>query len=223
MRLTKAMKDSLFTIIKNKTTSPFTSLDESTFQKELQEIIYEEFPVLKQYIDTFGECSAFKHALWFTSENYVNTYLRINLYVNLPDIYNAGAYHFLLKPENLHLQDDYRTKIINITLENLDKFKDRYTEVFTKILNKFTELEQYRKTLDELNVIIDSFTTDTALAQAYPEFEQFFLQAGITNKPKKALPSVTGLPDVLTKYGVKLSPDTDTLAEEIKKEMKEDE
>lgn len=223
MRLTRAMKDSLYTIIKNKTTSPFTSKDESIFQEEIQKIIYEEFPIFKQYIDTFGECSSFRSILNFTSENYVNTSMRISIYVNLPNAYNLVTHQYLLKPENLHLQDDYRTRITNIMLDNLDRFKDKYAEVFAKILDKFVELEQYNKTMVELNSIIDTFTTDTALAQAYPEFEQFFLQAGITNKPKKALPSVTGLPDILTKYGVKLSPDTDTLAEQIKEETNQDE
>lgn len=223
MRLTKAMKDSLYTIIKNKTTSPYTNEDEVKFHKEFQEIIYEEFPILKQYIDTFGESSAFKRYIAFTSKEYQNTSVRIGLYINLPDTYNSNNYSFLLKPEYTDLQTHWETRISNVLLDNLDKFKDSYIELFTKILTKFEELSQYHKTMSELKSIIDTFTTDTALIQAYPEFEQFFLQAGITNKPKKALPSVTGLPDVLTKYGVKLSKDVDTLTEEIKQENNQNE
>lgn len=223
MRLTKQMKNSLYTIIKNKTTSPYTNEDETKFQEEIQKIIYKEFPVLKKYINTFGESSAFRTYLIFSSKDYINTSSYIGLYVYLPDIYNLMTYQFLLKPENVHLQENYKTRISNITLDNLDKFKDNYTKVFTKILNKFEELDQYKKTMSELESIINTFNTDTALAQAYPEFEQFFLQAGITNKPKKHLPSVTGLPTSLEKYGVKLSPDTDTLAQEIKEETNQDE
>lgn len=221
MRLSKAMKDSLYTIIKNKTTSPYTNEDEIKFQKEFQEIIYEEFPVLKQYIDTFGESSAFKRYIAFTSKEYQDTSVRIGFYIDLPDNYNSNNYSFLVKSEYTHLQKHWETRISNVSLDNLDKFKDNYIGLFTKILTKFEELAQYNKTMSELKSIIDTFNTDAALAQAYPEFEQFFLQAGIINRPKKALPSVTGLPDALTKYGVKLSPDTDTLTEQIKEEMEE--
>ena len=37
MRLTKTMKDSLYTIIKNKSIPPFTTKDEEEFTKEIQE------------------------------------------------------------------------------------------------------------------------------------------------------------------------------------------
>lgn len=221
MRLTRAMKDSLYNIIKNKTTPPYTSDIEKEFKKEIQDLIFKDHPIFKQYIDTYGVNPSFSELLYF--KNYGKHEAEINFYINVPAAYGSSKLYYFLKPENLHLQDNYNTRIHNITKDTLELFKDEYAEIFAKVLDKREELATYWKTMNELEDIINTFTTDNALAQAYPEFEQFFLQAGITNKPKKKLPSVTGLPKSLENYGVKLSPDVDTLAEEIKKEMKEDE
>ena len=225
MRLTKTMKDSLYTIIKNKSIPPFTTKDEEEFTKEIQEIVYKQHPIFKQYIDTYGHCSAFNKGISFSvSTANLKSSFKTRLNISIPDYFHGDRFEIFLKPENIKLQDGHNTRINNITKDSLKYFSEEYQEVFTKILNKCEESDKYDKVILELYDIIQTFTTDTALAQAYPEFEQFFLQAGITSKPKRALPSVTGLPDVLTKYGVKLKSDTtEDLAEEIKQEIIENE
>lgn len=52
MRLTKAMKDSLLTIIQNKTKHPF-KVHEDAITQELQDYIYKKEPVFKQYLDLY--------------------------------------------------------------------------------------------------------------------------------------------------------------------------
>ena len=60
--------------------------------------------------------------------------------------------------------------------------------------------------LNNLAIIVNSCTTDTQLADMYPDFVQYFNAAGITKAPAtKSLPATFGLPDALAKFGLNLS------------------
>lgn len=220
MRLTKQMKENLFNIIKNKTTKPLTQTFLDEMKGKIQEIVWQEEPLFKQYYDKYGFTYGSRLSLNFSENNtrFRSQYKKC-IDVLLPNIDDQMS--ILLQDEFKVNQLKHDTKVHYICRETLEFFKPEYQTLFTEILDKLDEQLEYRKVMNELETIINTFTTDTALVQAYPDFEQYFLQAGITNKPKKALPSVTGLPDVLSKYGVKLK--KDSLEEEIRQEVIEGE
>lgn len=222
MRLTKQMKSDLFNVIKNKTTRPFGDTFKSKYKEELQKLINKQEPIFAKYYETYGYSYGVQYYLYFGVDNgRWSNGLRDHLLINLPAV--DDQMKLLLDPEALEDHINRKEVIYTVCSETLNYFKDEYRPLLSEILEEFLKYEEYYRVLNELHDIIQTFSTDTALVQAYPEFEQYFIQAGITNKPKRALPSVTGLPNVLEKYGVKLSKDVDTLAEEIKQENNQDE
>lgn len=81
---------------------------------------------------------------------------------------------------------------------------------FKSIYDKLTQLakdcEEYEDVFDNLAITINSCTTDTQLADMYPDFVQYFNTTGITKAPAtKSLPATFGLPDALSKFGLNLS------------------
>lgn len=194
MRLTKQMKNNLLNIIKNKTKHPFKVQEESITQ-ELQEYIFKKEPVFKQYLDLYEEppFNRFREGI------YVNSDWSTTIYLIVPS-------------------DTYLRKLIGqakgwgkLLFPVKDKNPDYVLDPdFEPIYNKLTQLakdcEEYDNVFDNLAITINNCTTDTQLAEMYPDFVQYFNAAGITKTPAtKALPATFGLPDALAKFGLALS------------------
>lgn len=194
MRLTKAMKDSLLNIIQNKTKHPF-KVQEDSIIKELQDYIYKKEPVFKQYLDLYEQppFNKFRECIrlnddWTTSIYLIvptDSYLRS--LIGQKNSWNRIL--FPVKEKNPDYVIDPDFKLIHDKLTQLAKDCEEYEDVF-----------------DNLAITINSCTTDTQLAEMYPDFVQYFNAAGITKTPAtKALPATFGLPDALAKFGLELS------------------
>lgn len=193
MRLTKQMKNNLLNIIQNKTKHPF-KVQEDSITKELQEYIYKKEPVFKQYLDLYEEppFNRFREGIHLNSDWSTTIYL----------IVPSDSYL-----RNLVGQAKGWSKIL---FPVKDKNSDYVLDPdFEPIYNKLTKLakdcEEYDNVFDNLAITIDNCTTNTQLAEMYPDFVQYFNAAGITKAPAtKSLPATFGLPDALSKFGLNL-------------------
>ena len=194
MRLTKAMKDSLLTIIQNKTKHPF-KVHEDAITQELQDYIYKKEPVFKQYLDLYVDPPYSR----YREKIEINGYYTYSIYVAAP---SAGYLKKLIGQKPSYYCQEFPVK---------DKNPDYVVDPdFEPIYNKLTqfakECEEYEDVFDKLAITINSCTTDTQLADMYPDFVQYFNAAGITKAPAtKSLPATFGLPDALSKFGLELS------------------
>lgn len=194
MRLTKAMKDSLLNIIQNKTKHPFKVQEDSIIQ-ELQEYIYKKEPVFKQYLDLYEEppFNRFRESIHLNSDWSTTIYLIVPSDSYLRNIVGQakgwGKILFPVKDKN----PDY---VIDPDFE----------PIYNKLVQLAKDCKEYEDVFDNLAITINSCTTDTQLAEMYPDFMQYFNAAGITKTPAtKALPTTFGLPDALAKFGLQLS------------------
>lgn len=194
MRLTKQMKNNLFNIIQNKTKHPF-KVQEDSITKELQEYIYKKEPVFKQYLDLYEEppFNRFREGIHLNSDWSTTIYLIVSSDSYLRNLVGqAKGWGKILFPVK-------------------DKNPDYVLDPdFEPIYNKLTQLakdcEEYDNVFDNLAITINNCTTDTQLAEMYPDFVQYFNAAGITKTPAtKSLPATFGLPDALSKFGLELS------------------
>lgn len=194
MRLTKAMKDSLLNIIQNKTKHPF-KVQEDSITKELQDYIYKKEPVFKQYLDLYEQ----------------PPYQKFRECIRLNDDWTTSIY--LIVPTDFYLRSliGQKTSWNRILFPVKEKNPDYVIDPdFEPLHDKLTQLakdcEEYEDVFDNLAITINSCTTDTQLAEMYPDFVQYFNTAGITKTPAtKQLPATFGLPDALTKFGLELS------------------
>lgn len=194
MRLTKQMKNNLLNIIQNKTKHPF-KVQEDSITKELQEYIYKKEPVFKQYLDLYEEppFNRFREGIHLNSDWSTTIYLIVPSDSYLRNLVGqAKGWGKILFPVK-------------------DKNPDYVLDPdFEPIYNKLTQLakdcEEYDNVFDNLAITINNCTTDTQLAEMYPDFVQYFNAAGITKAPAtKSLPATFGLPDALAKFGLELS------------------
>ena len=194
MRLTKQMKNNLLNIIQNKTKHPF-KVQEDSITKELQEYIYKKEPVFKQYLDLYEEppFNRFREGIHLNSDWSTTIYLIVPSDSYLRNLVGqAKGWGKILFPVK-------------------DKNPDYVLDPdFEPIYNKLTQLakdcEEYDNVFDNLAITINNCTTDTQLAEMYPDFVQYFNAAGITKTPAtKSLPATFGLPDALSKFGLELS------------------
>lgn len=210
MRLTRLMKDNLFTIIKNKTTSPLEPIIDSLIG-EIQEAIYKSEPVFKQFIDKYG----------------ISAYMREKVYVH--GIQHAKEYHainlFLPKTSLIAKfnKENHATNIIRF-----DNLSDFAKEPLIKLMEAIDNNVEYQKTLDNLETTIDSCSTDKQLADMYPDFIKYFNAAGIVVQAQKQLPAKLGLPESLVKFGLVLETKEEkeskqkALEEVIKEDIEDD-
>lgn len=193
MRLTKQMKSSLLNIIQNKTKHPF-KIHEDAITQELQEYIYKKEPIFKQYLDLYVDPPYSR----YREKIEINGYYTYSIYVAAP---SAGYLKKLIGQKPSYYCSEFPVK---------DKNPDYVVDPdFEPIHDKLTQLakdcEEYEDVFDNLAITINSCTTDTQLADMYPDFVQYFNTAGITKtSATKALPATFGLPDALTKFGLKL-------------------
>ena len=194
MRLTKQMKNDLLRVIQNQTKHPF-KVQEDSITKELQEYIYKKEPVFKQYLDLYVEPPYPR----YREKIEINGYYSYSIYVAAP---SANYLKKLIGQKPSYYCQEFPVK---------DKNPDYVLDPdFEPIYNKLTqfakECEEYEDVFDKLAITINSCTTDTQLADMYPDFVQYFNAAGITKAPAtKALPATFGLPDALAKFGLELS------------------
>lgn len=211
MRLTVAMKEALFNIIKNQTQHPFTDKKEVELQNKLAELILSKNPAYASYIEAYKN----KDYLAYTANLIVRSskgYEAFRLYVkNLPHL--EYLYEIFEKQHSYYCIIENTTKIFNKDFEPIIK----------EILSLAEEVQEYLDTLDNLKHTINSCTTDKQLAEMYPEFIKYFNKAGIVQKANKQLPSVLGLPQSLTKFGLVLESQKESIEEEIRKEIQEEE
>ena len=129
----------------------------------------------------------------------INGYYTYSIYVAAP---SAGYLKKLIGQKPSYYCQEFPVK---------DKNPDYVVDPdFEPIYNKLTqfakECEEYEDVFDKLAITINSCTTDTQLADMYPDFVQYFNAAGITKAPAtKSLPATFGLPDALSKFGLELS------------------
>lgn len=194
MRLTKQMKNNLLNIIQNQTKHPF-KVQEGTITQELQDYIYKKEPVFKQYLDLYVDPPYSR----YREKIEINGYYSFSIYITAP---SAGYVKKLIGQKPSYYCQEFPVK---------DKNPDYVVDPdFEPIYNKLTqfakECEEYEDVFDKLAITINSCTTDTQLADMYPDFVQYFNAAGITKAPAtKALPATFGLPDALAKFGLNLS------------------
>lgn len=194
MRLTKQMKNNLLNIIQNKTKHPF-KVQEDSITKELQEYIYKKEPIFKQYLDLYEKppFNKFREGIRLNGDWSITIYLIVPTDSYLRDLIGQakgwGSLLFPVKDKNPDYVIDPDFKSIYDKLTQLAKDCGEYKDVF-----------------DNLAITINSCTTDTQLADMYPDFVQYFNTAGITKAPAtKSLPATFGLPDALSKFGLNLS------------------
>lgn len=198
MRLTKQMKNNLLNIIQNKTKHPF-KVQEDSITKELQEYIYKKEPVFKQFLDLYGE----------------PPFNRFRENIRLNDDWTTSIY--LIVPSESYLRSligqkqGWGTTIFPVKDKNPDYVIDPdFEPIYNKLAQLAKECEEYEDVLDNLAITINNCTTDTQLADMYPDFVQYFNAAGITKtSATKLLPATFGLPDALAKFGLKLSSSTE--------------
>lgn len=193
MRLTKAMKDSLLNIIQNKTKHPF-KIQEDSITKELQEYIYKKEPVFKQYLDLYEQ----------------PPYQKFRESIRLNDDWTTTIY--LIVPTDSYLRsligqkNSWNRILFPVKEKNPDYVIDPdFKPIHDKLTQLAKDCEEYEDVFDNLAITINSCTTDTQLAEMYPDFVQYFNAAGITKTPAtKQLPATFGLPDALAKFGLEL-------------------
>ena len=194
MRLTKAMKGSLLNIIQNKTKHPF-KVQEDSITKELQDYIYKKEPVFKQYLDLYEQ----------PPFNKFRECIRLN------DDWTTSVY--LIVPTDSYLRsligqkNSWNRILFPVKEKNPDYVIDPdFKPIHDKLTQLAKDCEEYEDVFDNLAITINSCTTDTQLAEMYPDFVQYFNAAGITKTPAaKQLPATFGLPDALAKFGLELS------------------
>nr|DAV68808.1 MAG TPA: Nucleotide modification associated domain 5 [Caudoviricetes sp.] len=194
MRLTKAMKNNLLNIIQNKTKHPFKVQEESITQ-ELQEYIFKKEPVFKQYLDSYVEppYPRYREKIEINGRYWYS-------------IYAVAPSHEYVK--NLIGQRlSYYCTEFPVKEKNPDYVIDPdFKPIYNKLVQLAKDCKEYEDVFDNLAITINSCTTDTQLAEMYPDFVQYFNTAGITKTPAtKQLPATFGLPDALTKFGLELS------------------
>ena len=193
MRLTKAMKDSLLTIIRNKTKHPF-KVQEDSITKELQDYIYKKEPVFKEYLDLYEQ----------------PPFNRFREGIRLNDDWTTTIY--LIVPTDSYLRSligqkhGWGTILFPVKNKNPDYVMDPdFKPIYNKLVQLAKDCEEYEDVLNNLAITINNCTTDTQLAEMYPDFVQYFNSAGITKAPTtKSLPATFGLPDALSKFGLNL-------------------
>lgn len=193
MRLTKAMKNSLLTIIRNKTKHPF-KVQEDSITKELQEYIYKKEPLFKEYLDLYVAPPYSRHR----GSIEINGYYTQSL--------------FIIAPSNAYLKNligqvvSYSSTEFPVRQKNPDYTMDPDFKLIYDKLEAFAkECAEYDMLMNNLAITIHSCNTDTQLAKMYPDFVQYFNTAGIVKTPvTKALPATFGLPNALSKFGLSL-------------------
>lgn len=193
MRLTKAMKNSLLTIIRNKTKHPF-KVQEDSITKELQEYIYKKEPLFKEYLDLYVAPPYSRHR----GSIEINGYYTQSL--------------FIIAPSNAYLKNligqvvSYSSTEFPVRQKNPDYVMDPdFKPIYAKLEAFAKECTEYDMLMDSLAITIHSCNTDTQLAKMYPDFVQYFNAAGIVKTPvTKALPTTFGLPNALAKFGLNL-------------------
>lgn len=215
MRLTKEMRSNLLNIIENKTKHPF-KVQEDSITKELQDYMYKKAPVFKQYLDLYEQ----------------PPYQKFRQSIRLNDDWTTSIH--LIVPTESYLQSLIGQKISwsRILFPVKDKNPDYSMDPdFKPIYDKLTQLakdcEEYEDVLSNLAITINNCTTDTQLAEMYPDFVQYFNAAGITKAPAtKQLPATFGLPDALAKFGLNLKTKEEKLSsleDTIRKDIEEEE
>ena len=186
MRLTKLMKDNLFTIIKNKTTSPLEPIIDGLVE-EIQQAIYKSEPIFKQFVDEYGLIYFMRERVYVYGIQHDKSCHAINLF--LPKTSLIAKFN----------KENHATN--NIRFDSLSDFAK---EPLVKLMNAIDSNVEYQKTLDNLQATIDSCSTDKQLADMYPDFIKYFNAAGIVVQAQKQLPAKLGLPESLVKFGLVL-------------------
>lgn len=194
MRLTKQMKNNLLNIIQNKTKHPF-KVQKDSITKELQEYIYKKEPVFKQYLDLYVEPPYPR----YREKVEINGYYSYSIYVVAP---SANYLKNLVGQKLSYYCTEFPVKDKNPDYVIDPDFKS----IYDKLTQFAKDCEEYKDIFDKLAITINSCTTDTQLAEMYPDFVQYFNSAGITKVPAtKSLPATFGLPNALAKFGLNLS------------------
>lgn len=186
MRLTRLMKDNLFTIIKNKTTSPLEPIIDGLVE-EIQQAIYKSEPIFKQFVDEYGLIVFMRERVYVHGIQHNKSCHAINLF--LPKTSLIAKFN----------KENHATN--NIRFDSLSDFAK---EPLVKLMNAIDSNVEYQKTLDNLQATIDSCSTDKQLADMYPDFIKYFNAAGIVVQAQKQLPAKLGLPESLVKFGLVL-------------------
>lgn len=186
MRLTKEMKSNLINIIVNKTQSP-SGLKLEKLADEVQQWIFDTNPLFKDFLKTYYENSpyTFREHIYVLhkGDRMAGIYL-IAPRPLLTKILNDNSYNFFIK-EGMEVQEDFKP-------------------LYDKLIQLAKEQYEYNETIKNLSDTIMSCTTDTALADMYPDFVKYFNKAGICTKAKASLPAKLGLPQALEKFGLQL-------------------
>lgn len=207
MRLTKQMKKDLLNIIISKTKSPLSTIHEEC-NEELQQWVYDHTePCFKEFDTTYG--SVVRDLLNFSY--YIGSrYIYTSLNVRVP---SYSWFSSANNPYRLIAYNQFEVTDSRKNYPDLDK-------ILTKFENGIEQEKEYQKHLSDVESIINSCTTDTRLAEVFPEFVQFFNKAGITEKVTTNLPAKLGLPEALCKYGFKLET-VDSVEQQIREETNE--
>lgn len=208
MRLTRDMKDNLYTIIVNKLKSPFeTKLD--TLTNKFQEEIFKEYPTFKAFTDEFGMNYSFRINL-----------STVKLHAYFPFFFPSATEWGKIMGLDRNIEYYNYTSVESMREAKWAKFND----IKEEIADLIEEQIKYEETLQNLRLTIESCNTDKQLADMYPDFVQYFNTAGIVVKAQKHLPAKLGLPDELTKYGLVLenqSNSNKSLEDAIKEDIEE--
>lgn len=210
MRLTKQMKENLYVIISNKTVNPLETVEHKLI-KQIQDVIYEQEPLFKQYVDKYGINYSMRETFYVYGIKNSNYSTSIDLFVPTVSI----ARKIILGSTESN------------SIHSPEKVQEAVLEPITKLAEAFDKQFEYFDTLSNLRTTIDSCTTDKQLANMYPEFVKYFNKAEITVKSQKQLPAKLGLPENLTKYGLVLETEEERetkkdLEETIKQDIEED-
>lgn len=191
MRLTKYMKENLYTIIKNQTKNPITDIENECVVK-LQEWVFNHCePCVKEFHNVYGLYE--RHSIYFYNHQYKYLTVLVPCYKWFTSDKNSNAI-----ATNNYKSDKW--KEVEKAHPDLAEICDKYQEGL--------KLEQeYLEHLKNVKEIIFNCNTDKQLSEVFPEFVQFFNKAGIVHYAKPNLPTKLGLPEALCKYGLKLEPE----------------
>lgn len=215
MRLTKEMRSNLLNIIENKTKHPF-KVQEDSITKEFQDYIYKKAPVFKEYLDLYEQ----------------PPYQKFRESIRLNDNWTTSIY--LIVPTDSYLRsligqkNSWNRILFPVKEKNPDYSMDSdFKPIYDKLTQLAKDCEEYEDVLSNLAITINNCTTDTQLAEMYPDFVQYFNAAGITKTPAtKSLPATFGLPDALAKFGLNLKTKEEKLSsleDTIRKDIEEEE
>lgn len=204
MKLTKTHKQSLYNIIVNKLTDPSKEIFKEIKDKMQEWVFSKADPAFELFYKAYGTpLTEYLIAdVQFNGRTHAHS---ITLYI--------PTYGFLTSISYLGFETRY------IMSKNFNSVIDKYPELdwlIPKTKEALELLKQFQEDLCNLEHTINSCTTDTQLSEMYPDFVQFFNKAGITKKVVKQLPSVLGLPENLSKYGLKLTT-TESIEENTRK------